>query len=106
MRELKEAYEYASTGEVAIHLHNVVFSSSPACFKRDIKAGKFIAHVFCTDVVYLKEIAIRSGIKVVYIDGEGTKRQHVDFCGKPLLNLIEEFGEDASVLTIPEGDLR
>lgn len=98
--QIKEAYAYADSGETAVHLHDIVFRESPACFVRDVKAGKYIAHVFSQDVELLTELAVRSGIKKVVIDGKGTRRQHVDFCGKPLENLIEEMGEDLSVLKI------
>lgn len=92
--QLKEAYAYAASGEVAVHLHRIVFPSSPSCFKRAVAAGYPIAHIFAQDVQMLIELARRSGVRVVVVEHEGTRRQHVDLCGQPLRHLLSEMGED------------
>lgn len=92
--QLPEALAYSLSGETAVHLHRIVFSRSPACFKRSVKQGYPIAHVFSQDAELLRELAVRSGIRVVYIDKEGTARQHLDMCSNPLRRLLNEMGYD------------
>lgn len=83
VREIREARQYALDGGIAVHLHWMVFPKSPACFKRDVNAGKPIAHVFCQSVAMLKRIARENGIREVYIDREGTPSQHVREAAQP-----------------------
>lgn len=91
-KEIRQAVAYAQTGETAIHLHCIVFPNSPTCFKSAVIRGEWIAHVFSQDAELLKEIARRSGIRVICLEHEGSPRQHIDFCGRALRNLLLEAG--------------
>jgi len=92
--ELREATAYALAGEVAIHLHSIVFPQSPGCFKRDVNQGYPIAHVFGQDVEVLKRLARKCGVKKVFIHHPNSNRQHVDMCGAPLRALMLEAGDN------------
>jgi hypothetical protein len=92
--QLDEALAYSLSGETAVHLHRIVFANSPYCFRRCVQQGYPIAHIFSQDAELLRELAVRSGIRVVYIDKEGTARQHLDMCGQPLRHLLDELGYD------------
>lgn len=97
-RQLKAAIDYAFEDpkwpNVSVHLHFIVTPDAPQCFKRDVSKGLPIAHVFCQDKDFLVELARRSGIMKVSVELEGTPRQHVDFCGNPLKDLLREAGSD------------
>lgn len=90
-REFKQAISYSMSGGVATHLHMIVFPKSPKCFKKDVKAGVPIAHVFCQDAELLETIALKCGVHQVVIEHKGTSRQHVDMCGLPLKRLLKEL---------------
>lgn len=92
--ELEEAREYSLSGDIAIHLHHIVFPNSPKCFKNDVRVGLPIAHVMCQDIPTLLSLSRRLGINKIKVEGQGTPNQHVDFCGKPLRELMKEAGED------------
>lgn len=83
-RELREAITYASEGGQALHLHVFLGPRAPNCFKRDIAAGKQIAHLFDHDHRRLVETVKQLGVNVVRVERIGTPRQHVDLCGRPL----------------------
>ena len=90
--EIQAAYAHAAAGGIAVHLHSIVFPHSPQCFRRAVKRGEQIAHVFGQDAVELRRLAREIGIKVVFIDKEGTPRQHLDACGAPLKRLLDKIG--------------
>lgn len=94
--QIREAIAYANEHPLnsALHLHRIVFPNSPECFKRDVRLGLPIAHLFSTDLYFLREIAARHGVKRVFIDKQNTPRQHIDLCGRPLREVLEEMGED------------
>lgn len=48
-----------------------------------------IAHLFDLDTERLKTTARLLGVRVVYIDREGTDSQHIDLCGNPLKTALE-----------------
>lgn len=103
--DLHAAMTYARHGGLAIHLHFIVFADSPQCFKRDVAAGLPIAHVFHSDSEFLRRLAKSIGINKVYIDREGSTRQHLDVCGTPLQRLLAMAGEDVkSYRRQAEGD--
>lgn len=89
-REMHEAIAYAGNGEIAIHLHSIVFPRSPACFRDAVARGEQIAHVFGKDRSVLTSLARRLGVRIIVIDNPGTDKQHVDLCGAPLRKLLKE----------------
>lgn len=89
-REVREAIAYASAGGQAVHLHQTCGPGAPACFRRDVAAGKDIAHLFDQDADRLVTTVRRLGVRVVVVEREGTDRQHVDLCGRPLERLLAE----------------
>jgi hypothetical protein len=97
--ELREALAYSHAGALAVHLHRIVFSHSPKCFIRDVRAGRPIAHVFCLDAARLRVIARQLGVRVIFIDKEGTPDQHLDLCGKPLAQLLLMLGRNVQEFT-------
>jgi hypothetical protein len=94
--EIREATEYAKEGNLAIHLHKIVFPNSPKCFRDAVARGEYIAHVFCQDVMSLELLGRMHGIKRVKIDRRNSPRQHADFCGEPLRKLCEYYDLDIS----------
>ncbi len=86
MRQIIEAVLYSKEGGQALHLHHFITPSAPACFKRDVKNGSNIAHLFDMNTERLKKTARKLGVRVIKIDREGTDKQHIDLCGKPLTN--------------------
>lgn len=86
MRQIIEAVEYARSGGQALHLHNIITPNAPRCFKRDVDNGVMIAHLFDQDTDRLRQTARKLGVRVIKIDREGTDKQHIDLCGKPLTN--------------------
>jgi hypothetical protein len=86
---------YSKAGGQALHLHNMVGPNAPGCFKRDVANGGNVAHLFDMDKERLVKTARKLGVRVIHIDREGTDKQHIDLCGKPLTNcwghgLVEE----------------
>ena len=97
-REIFQAYLYSKRGGQSLHLHNIVFSSSPNCFIRAVNKGDYIGHLFDMDELRLIKTARRLGVKVIFIDGEkGTCRQHIDLCGMPLRRLLREVGKEEMI---------
>lgn len=100
-REIDAAVQHAANGGQAVHLHRIVFSHSPSCFKAAIKRGEQIAHLFDQDTARLTKTARRLGVRVVYIDKQGLPHQHIDLCGKPLQQLLQEVQNES---TFPADD--
>ena len=98
--ELREAYAYAEAGEIAVHVHFMVFANSPACFKRDMNRGYPIAHVLGQDKEHLIAIAHDCGVKKVVVECQGTRRQHIDLCGKPLIHCLTQMDVDIEDYTL------
>lgn len=88
--ELGEALEHARQGGQALHLHRIVFPHSPRCFRAAVERGEEIAHLFDLDRERLIRTARRLGVRVVFVDRDGTDRQHIDLCGAPLKKAIRE----------------
>jgi hypothetical protein len=84
MREIQEALAYAAAGGQALHLHAFVTTEAPEAFKRAVREGREIAHLLDQDVSRLGATAARLGVRKIVIERQGTPRQHVDLCGKPL----------------------
>lgn len=89
MMELKEAANHAAQGGQALHLHRIVFDSSPLCFRRAVSKGEYIAHLFDQNVVRLIATARRFGVRVLKLEKRDTGYQHIDLCGKPLQRALE-----------------
>lgn len=92
-REIREAIMHAAEGGQALHLHVFITPGCPRCFKRDVEAGKQIAHLFDHDLKRLVATVKRLGVRVVRVERMGTPRQHVDLCGRPLEKALEEANE-------------
>lgn len=90
--ELNEAFTYAKENpdSFAIHLHFMLGLRPPQCFKRDVKKGVPIAHVFGANKEALIALAKRLGVNRIVVEHTGTYRQHIDLCGKPLQKLLAE----------------
>lgn len=85
-RQINEAVAFSKAGGQALHLHRFVTAKAPACFKRDVRSGGNIAHLFDTNKSRLIRTCRLLGVRVIHIDREGTDKQHIDLCGKPLTN--------------------
>lgn len=77
--EIFNAYDHAKQGGQALHLHS--FNQGHALFKRYSE----IAHLFDQDRDRLIATARKLGVRVIKIEREGTDKQHIDLCGKPLV---------------------
>jgi hypothetical protein len=84
--EIDEALAHAAGGGQALHLHRIIPDRKAAsrCFVAAVDRGEDIAHLFDLDRGRLVATAKRLGVKVVYVDRDGTDRQHIDLCGGPL----------------------
>lgn len=102
--QVREAITYAQEhpDNLALHLHFVAFSWSPRCFYLDVQMGKPIAHLFCQSVDSLSDIARDAGVNKIYIHRRDTLYQHIDLCGKPLVYVMEQMGEDVKHYSIHE----
>lgn len=92
--EIREALAWSAAGNVAIHLHQIVFPGSPRCFVSAVNRGEDIAHVFGIEEEELRTLAYQMGVRVIVIDRAGTPRQHVDMCAKPLKKLLALVREE------------
>ena len=89
-RQYKRAQEFAAEGGQALHVfRRIPGMPAPGCFKR----SKFWAHLYDQDLKRLKATARRLGVRVIKVHHEGTKRQHIDLCGKPLDRALGESCE-------------
>lgn len=90
--EIHEATAHAEAGHRALHLHDIIPypERAPRCFVQAVKRGEPIAHLYDMDKPRLIEAAKQFGINIVVVEYEGTKYQHVDFCGGPLRKLLVE----------------
>ncbi|MCB1714259.1 MAG: hypothetical protein KDK05_03895 [Candidatus Competibacteraceae bacterium] len=78
MMDLQSAYQHAQEGGQALHLHTL--NQGHRLFKR----YPVIAHLLDQDVERLRKTAKSLGVRVIKIEHEGTRKQHIDLCGKPL----------------------
>lgn len=88
--EVEEAIQYASEGGQSLHLHKIIPDrrTAPACFVQAVDRGENIAHLFDLDKARLVATAKKLAVRVVYIDREGTNRQHIDLCAGPLRKAV------------------
>ena len=87
-RQIREAYAYAACGGQALHLFSWpgVYPGAPGCFKNTKQAG----HLFDQDKDRLIVTAKQFGVRRIKVSNEGTKKQHVDLCGRPLQKAIKQ----------------
>jgi hypothetical protein len=99
-RDVDEAQDYAEEGGQALHTHQVIvdWEKAPGCFKREVNAGRDIAHLFDRDVARLVATVRRLGVKVVVVERRGQRGQHVDLCGAPLRKALAECDRDKGLL--------
>ena len=89
-RDVWEARDYALAGGQALHCHYQLGVRPPACFRRDVNAGKAIGHLFDQDRDRLKATARRFGVRVIVIERADKPLQHIDLCGKPMERALAE----------------
>lgn len=84
--EVDEAIAYAASGNQALHLHRIIVNrtKAPRCFVNAVDRGEPIAHLFDLNRVRLCAVARQLGVKVIYVDSDGTDHQHIDLVGGPL----------------------
>jgi hypothetical protein len=97
-RDVEEAQHYASLGGQALHTHSIIVDDdkAPACFVRDVRAGREIAHLFDQDVPRLVKTARSLGVRVILVERRGQPGQHIDLCGVPLRKALERCRADAA----------
>ena len=92
MMKVLDAIAWSAAGGQALHLMNHsggLYSYRervPECFKRT----KTFGHLFDQDEERLEATARRLGVRRVVVAKRGTKRQHVDLCGRPLERAMVE----------------
>lgn len=86
MMEVREALAHSAAGGQALHTHDIIvnWSKAPACFKREVNAGRDIAHLFDLDEERLRATAKKLGVRVIVVERDGQGGQHIDLCGGPL----------------------
>ena len=97
-KELPAAYEHAAQGGQSLHLMSGRFAylrkDTPSCFKG---RGQ-IAHLFDQDTSRLAATARRFGVRIIKVERQGERGQHIDLCGKPLERALAE-AQAATVTT-------
>lgn len=78
MREIVAALAHSKSGGQALHLHTLTHGHP--LFKR----YPVIAHLLDQDKTRLIMTAKKLGVRVIEVECEGTIKQHIDLCGKPL----------------------
>jgi hypothetical protein len=89
--QVEEAEEYATTGGQALHTHRIIVDrvKAPACFRREVDAGRDIAHLFDQDENRLIATARKLGVRVILVERRGTIAQHIDLCSGPLRRALK-----------------
>lgn len=86
-REIREAIAYAEGGGQALHVWDPGpggWPGAPAVFQRN----RPWAHLFDYDRERLIRTATSLGVRVIKVDSDGKRGQHIDLCGKPLKKAI------------------
>ncbi len=78
MREVVAAYTHSKDGGQALHLHTL--TAGHPLFKRYSE----VAHLLDMNKERLIETAKKLGVRTIKVEHEGTIKQHIDLCGKPL----------------------
>jgi hypothetical protein len=106
-REWREAIAYAMEGGQALHLHNVISNrkKAPSCFRKAVRRGEMIAHLFDQDRKRLIATAKKFGVVNTHIERRGQPGQHIDLCGDPLIRaMIYCEDQDAFHTMFDQGD--
>jgi len=77
MKDIANAKNYSLQGFQALHIHTL--NNGHPLFRRYPK----IAHLFDMDKTRLIMTAKSLGVRVIKVEHEGSKAQHIDLCGKP-----------------------
>jgi len=95
-RHLQDALDYAAAGGQAVHTHRFIvdWRRAPACFRREVAAGRDIAHLFDQDVQRLEQTARILGVRVLLVEHRGGANQHIDLCGGPLRLALAQCRQD------------
>lgn len=82
-KQLREAISYALEGGQALHVWQPIgdWPNAPTVFKKNKQAW---SHLFDQDRDRLIATAKKFGVRVILVHHEGTERQHIDLCGRPL----------------------
>lgn len=88
LRELSQAYAWSMGGGQALHVHTLTMGH------RFFSRYSVIAHLFDQDKDRLATTARSLGVRSVVIEHEGTRKQHVDLCGKPLERALDRCHDD------------
>lgn len=93
--EIEEAIAHAAEGGQALHTHRIIvdWQKAPGCFKREVRAGRDIAHLFDQDEDRLRKTARRLGVRVIVVERRGRPGQHIDLCSGPLRRALAECQE-------------
>lgn len=94
--ELEEARAHAAEGGQSLHLHRIIVdrAKAPSCFVRAVDSGQPIAHLFDLNRDRLLATARACGVRVLFIDREGTPSQHIDLCSGPLWKACKMLDAD------------
>lgn len=97
-REIREATAWAMEGQQALHVWEpdgwaearaAAGRPVPACFAK----SDLWAHLFDQDRDRLIATARRLGVRVIKVEHQGTRHQHIDLCGGPLRRARREAAE-------------
>lgn len=104
-REIQEAQDYADSGGQALHLHQIIMDrrKAPRCFVQAVERGENIAHLFDRDLDRLKRTVRGLGVRVVVVEYEGQRGQHVDLCAGPLRKAVA-MCDKSETATLAFGD--
>lgn len=82
--DVEAAIVCAAEGGQALHLHSWVPDTAHRVFREAKARGEPIAHLFDRDRERLVATARSLGVRVIYVDKDGTYNQHIDLAGRPL----------------------
>jgi hypothetical protein len=105
--QVEEAWDHAEAGGQALHTHRIIvdWDKAPGCFKREVRAGRDIAHLFDMDEIRLVATARKLGVKVILVERPGRRGQHIDLCGGPLRKALEACRADGAEAAITQGEM-
>jgi hypothetical protein len=89
-REIREAIQYAQEGGQALHVWEPGAYRHTPGLPEVFRRSRLWAHLFDQDLCRLLRTAKALGVRVIKVEYEGTPRQHIDLCGRPLVRAIEE----------------